>query len=117
MHFEARSDSRNSFEAAFVLLLGTYLSDSVEPSTLLQPSTGNRLPKVVQMLDGQPSGWKAFLQDAEFYSHRAPAAFQHLQSNLRNHPEVQRITESTSTECERIRRFDSAFATLPNDSL
>lgn len=117
MHFEARSDSRNSFEAAMVLLLGTYLSDAVEPSTLLQPSTGNRLPKVVQLLDGQPSGWKAFLQDALFYSHRAPAAFQHLQSNLKNHPEVIGITKSTSIEGERTRRFDSAFATLPNDSL
>jgi len=114
---EAGRESATSVEATWTLLLGTYLSESVEPSILLKPDPGQRLPKVIKMLDGQSDGWKVFLQDVEFYSYRAPTAFEHLQSNLRNHPEVGRITKNGSIEAERTRRFDSVFATLQNDSL
>jgi len=116
IHFEQKSDSRNSFEAAWVLLLGTYLSDSVEPSKLLQPDTGKRLPQVVQMLDVQPRSWEAFLQDVEFYSHRAPVAFGHLKSMLKSRPIVACISKPNSLEADRVTKLDNAFALLPTDS-
>ena len=114
---EPRRESATSVEAAWTLLLGTYLIEAVEPSILLKPDPSHRLPKVVQLLDGQSGGWNEFLKDVQFYSHRAPAAFEHLRSNLKNHPKIVRIITNVSAEAERTKRFDSAFATLPKDSL
>jgi hypothetical protein len=55
---EPGRESATSVEAAWALLLGTYLSEAVEPSTLLKPDPGQRLPRVVQLLDGQSGAWK-----------------------------------------------------------
>jgi tetratricopeptide (TPR) repeat protein len=114
---EAGRESATSVEAAWTLLLGTYLPAGIEPSTLLKPDPGQRLQKVIQLLDAEPDVWKTFLRDIEFYAHRAPAAFEHLKTSMKHHPEIGRISKSASIEGERIRRLDNAFATLPADSL
>jgi len=114
---EPGRESATSVEMAWTLILGTYLTDSVEPSALLQPEPGKRLPNVIRLLDSQHIAWENFIADIDYYSHRAPVAFQHLQSILKNHSEAGRVNSRDPWERNRIKRIESAFATLPSDHL
>lgn len=114
---ESGRESATSLETAWTLLLGTYLFDAIEPSNLLNPDPGRRLPKVVQMLDAQQGSWEAFLQDVDYHSYRAPVAFEHLLSTLKNHQKIKDISIRSSSESDRIKKIDNAFAILPKDSL
>lgn len=114
---EPGREAATSFEMAWTLILGTYLTNSLEPSALLQPEPGKRLRNVERLLDTQPIAWKYIIADSGYYSHRAPVAFHHLQSTLKNDSEIGRVNPRDPGEGDRIKRLESAFATLPSDSL
>lgn len=114
---EPDRESATSVEMAWTLILGTYLANAVEPSALLQPESGKRLPNVNKLLDSQPIGWKDIIADAAYYAHRAPNAFRHLQSMLKDNLELGRVNLNDPGEGNRIKRLESAFATLPRDGL
>lgn len=114
---EPRSEARNSLEAAWTLLLGTYLPNPVEPSELLQPTTGNRLPNVLKKLNEAPRGWDEFLQHVGFYAVRALEAFKHLQSFLKTSHVIPSSEEHITLEKDRENRLKNAFDLLPRESL
>jgi tetratricopeptide (TPR) repeat protein len=114
---EPGREARDSFEAAWTLLLGTYLPNSVEPSDLLQPSMGNRLPKVLKKLNEAPKGWDEFLQHVGFYALRAPEAFRHLQLFLKTSHMIPSSEEYCALEKARENGLKNAFDLLPRESL
>lgn len=117
---EPRGEARNSLEAAWTLLLGTYLPNPVEPSDLLQPKTGDRLPNVLNKLNEAPRGWNDFRKHVGFYAHRAPDAFRHLQSlqsSLKTAYAVPSGEEYVASEKDRENGLGNAYALLPKESL
>lgn len=114
---EPRSDARNSLEAAWTLLLGTYLPNPVEPSDLLQPTTGNRLPNILKKLEATPSVWNDFRKHIGFYALRAPDAFRHLQSFLKTVHAIPSNEDHVSLEKGRENDLKNAFVLLPKENL
>lgn len=114
---ESRSEARNSFEAAWTLLLGTYLPNPMEPSDLLQPTTGNRLPSVLKKLEATPWVWNDFCKHSGFYALRAPEAFRHLQSFFKTAHAIPSGEEYVASEKSRENGLRNAFALLPKESL
>ncbi|MEA3641649.1 MAG: hypothetical protein VBE63_17150 [Lamprobacter sp.] len=114
---EPRGDAKNSVEAAWTLLLGTYLSNSVEPSDLLQPTTGNRLPSVLKMLEAAPRGWNDFRKHVGFFALRAPEAFSYLRSTVKTDHTIPSSEEQAAIEKGREKEIRNAFLLLPTESL
>lgn len=110
-------DARNSVEAAWVLLLGTYLSDAVEPSVLLRPDTGKRLPNVLSFLSKRPSDWRKFVDDAAYFHLRAPSAYHHLVSFYDSLSELKIPSINPQSERTRQREIDDAFASVSSDAI
>lgn len=117
IRLEDGREAQTSFEAAWVLLLGTYLSDAAEPSALLRPDPGRRLPNVFNLLYAQPDDWRCFADDATYYQLRAPSAWGHL-SSLREHYTDLRLPQANqSLERTRQREFENALQMVPSDAL
>lgn len=114
---EPGREAQTSVEAAWTLLLGTYLPNPVEPSELLQPTTGNRLPNVLKKLNEAPRGWDEFLQHVGFYAVRAPEAFKKLQSFLKTSQAIPSSEEHVALEKVRVSGIRNAFDLLPRESL
>jgi len=114
---EPGREAQTSVEAAWTLLLGTYLPNPVEPSDLLQPKTGNRLPNVLKKLNEAPRGWDEFLQHVGFYAVRAPESFRYLQSFLKTSHVIPSIEEHVALEKVRGNGLRNAFDLLPRESL
>lgn len=116
INFDERDDAKNTFEAAMVLLLGTYLPDSVDSNGLLEQNTGRRLPLVITMLDQFSTGWGDLIKDLRFYNETADVAINHLLSNMKHHirhGEMSAVIKSN----ENINRLvHNAFAGWPKNS-
>lgn len=115
IRFEEKSDSRNSFEAAWVLLLGTYLSDPIEPSALLQPSTRKRLPNVLSLLKKHPNEWQQFVNDTAFYQIKAPSAYNHLLLFLNSGTPLNINDIDSTNERIQLEKIKRAFKSIPTD--
>lgn len=115
--FEEKSDARNSFEAAWVLLLGTYLPFQIEPSKLLEPQAGRRLPNILDILRNHPDQWKKFVNDLGFYKIKAPTASDHLVSFLKNDPVLKIRDIDISEEKATLREIERIFRSTPTDTL
>ncbi len=114
---EPGREAQTSVEAAWTLLLGTYLPNPVEPSDLLQPTQGNRLPSVLKKLEAAPERWNDARQHIGFYAFRAPDAFRHLQSFRGTAHAIPAGEEYVTLERGRENSLTNAFALLPRDSL
>lgn len=117
IRLEPRGDARNSVEAAWVLLLGTYLSNPVEPSTLLQPVTGKRLPNILNLLTESQDDWNRFVIDAPFYQIKVPYAYDHLTSLCDAKKDLKLVPQHQSTERSRLREVENALKCVSSDAL
>jgi hypothetical protein len=117
VRLEPRGDARNSFEAAWVLLLGTYLSESIEPSVLLQPDTGKRLPNILSRLTKQPNDWKCFLDDIAYYQLKAPSAHDHLASLFESLSELKLTQKTQAAERTKYRDIDNSVKFMSDDAI
>ena len=117
IRLEMGREAQTSFEAAWVLLLGTYLSNTVEPSELLQPDTGKRLPNILNLLTARPDDWRRFVNDAAFYQIRAPSAYNHFTSLCEAYPDLKLTQQYQSTERLRLREIENALKCVSSDAL
>lgn len=117
IRLELGREAQTSFEAAWVLLLGAYLSDVAEPSALLRPDTGKRLPNIFNLLCARPDDWKHFSDDAVYYQLRAPSAYDHLISLCERCPDLKLPQADQSLERTRQREFENALKMVPSDAL
>ncbi|WP_295389677.1 AAA family ATPase [uncultured Thiodictyon sp.] len=117
IRLEPGREAQTSFEAAWVLLLGTYLSNMVEPSALLQPDTGKRLPNVLNLLTECPDDWSRFVNDAPFYQIRAPSAYEHFTSVCEARSDLKLTPQCQSKERLRLRELENALKCLSGDAL
>jgi hypothetical protein len=116
-HIDMDRETGASFEAAWVLLLGTYLSITIEPSGLLQPDTGKRLPNVLRLLIEREDDWKRFVSDAPFYQIKAPYAYDHFIPRFNAKKDIELTPQHQSTERSRLRLLENALRCVPNDTL
>jgi hypothetical protein len=107
----------HQIEAAWVLLLGTYCSSNIEPSSLLKPEQGQRVPTILKALAKRPDDWRRFTQDARYYRLRAASAFVQLEPAIRSTGGLTAISNDVDPERARLREDDDAFATLALDAV
>lgn len=106
-----------SFEAAWVVLLGTYLSSPVEPSALLRPEPGKRLPSILRLLTDRQDDWKSFVFDAPFYKIKVPYAYDNLVSLCDAKKDLESSPQHQSTERSRSRGLENALKGVSSDVL
>lgn len=105
------------FEAAWVLLLGTYYSHTMEPTELLRPEPGQRLAHIARALHKRPEDWRRFVEDSEFYRMRIGSALQQLVARLARLGIDAQIPGDALSARLRFREDDSAFAALVLDNV
>jgi len=110
-------DNDTAREAAWVLLLGTYLSDKPEPSSLLQHESGRRLENVLRLLSRNPNDWQRVAHDAVFYQLRAPSAFNYLSTSIKVVSELAPIQIDEKAEQERMKELERAFKIVPLEAI
>jgi len=102
-------------EAALVLLLGSYSSEELGPSTLLEPEPGERIDRLAKRFIQRSDDWTRFLSDASYYRLRAPAAFAQLDGYLSN--TLLPMPQDLFSEKSRIKEEEATFHALFSGSL
>jgi len=109
------TEPATTLEAALVILLGTYCSDGVEPSTLLKPEAGKRLSQLIEHFVKYKDDWQRFLLDAPYYKLRSSAALAELEKQLQK--VLVGLPVDTRKERVRINEEEAAFHALFTNAL
>ena len=114
--FTSSSGARIRVETAWVLLLATYLSEFVDSSKILLPSSEKRLENIIQLFKNENNDWIDFSKDSVFYKEKAPIAYEYLQKVLSNY-NIELKSVGDINEKEKSKEIENSFANLPQDNI